>query len=109
MKTSWMRDEIGVFWHCVSLYTKPPGKTSTPPLDVQLFAGEVHNIVKSVCRISRKNLASGQTQQNFSFIQAERGRKSGVVRRAKAAGRIRPWELEGVSRATWYRQGGRMR
>ena len=49
-----------------------------PPLDVQLYAGEVHDIVKSVCRISRKNLASGQTQQNFSFIQA-----------AKASGRAR--------------------
>ena len=50
-----------------------------PPLDVQLYAGEVHDIVKSVCRISRKNLASGQTQQNFSFIQAAKGKRSDEV------------------------------
>ena len=81
MKTSSIRNQIGVFCQCVLLYTKPPGKTSAPPLNVPLFAGEVHDIVKSVCRISRKNLASGQTQQNFSFIQAERGRKSGASRR----------------------------
>ena len=81
MKTSWMRDEIGVFCQCVLLYTKPPGKTSAPPLDVPLYAGEVHDIAKSVCRISRKNLASGQTQQQFAFIQAARGQ---AVRRSAA-------------------------
>ena len=53
-------------------------------LDVPLYADEVHDIVKSVIKISRKNLASGQTQANFSFIQASRGRKSGVVRRKAA-------------------------
>ena len=78
-------------------------------LDLPLYAGEVRDIVKSVIKISRRNLASGQTQQQFGFIQAARGRKSGAVRRAKAAVRITPWELEGVSRATWYRHGGRMR
>ena len=72
-----MKDEIGVFCRCVLLYTKPPGKTSAPPLDVPLCAGEVHDIVKSICRISCKNLASGQTQQNFSFIQAAKGKRSG--------------------------------
>ena len=69
------------------LYTKLPGKTSTPLLDVQLYAGEVHDIVKSVCKISRKNLASGQTQQNFSFIQAAKGRRSGEVRRRRTTER----------------------
>ena len=58
-----------------------------PPLDVQLYAGEVHDIVKSVCKISRKNLASGQTQQNFGFIQSSRGKQSGVARRKRTAGR----------------------
>ena len=81
------QDQIGVFCQCVLLYTKPPGKTSTPPLDVPLFAGEVHDIVKSICRISRKNLASGQTQQNFSFIQAAKGKRSGEMRRKRTADR----------------------
>ena len=48
-----------------------------PPLD----DNEVLWIAKSVCKISRKNLASGQTQQNFSFIQAAKGKRSGEVRR----------------------------
>lgn len=78
-------------------------------LDLPLYAGEVHDIVRSVIKISRRNLASGQTQQQFSFIQAARGRKSGRKRRAKAAVRITPWEGEGISRRTWYRHGGRMR
>ena len=87
VKTSSIRDQIGVFCRCVLLYTKPPGKTSAPPLDVPLYAGEVHDIVKSVCKISRKNLASGQTQQNFSFIQAAKGRRSGEGRRKRTAER----------------------
>ena len=105
VKTFPMKDEIGVFCRCVLLYTKLPGKTSTPLLDVQLYAGEVHDIVKSVCKISRKNLASGQTQQNFSFIQAAKGRRSGEARRKGTPLELdrAPWEAEGASRATWYR------
>ena len=77
-------------------------------LDVPLFAGEVHHIVKSVIKISTRNLASGQTQQRFSFIQATRGRKSGVVRRRGTPLELdrTPWEIEGISRRTWYRQAG---
>ena len=89
--------------------------------------------------VSRKNLASGQTQQNFSFIQAAKGKRSGEVRRkgtpleldrapwelegisrrgwyyrqsgkdAGPQGRVAPWEAEGLSRATWYRRGNRLR
>ena len=102
VKTFPMKDEIGVFCRCVLLYTKPPGKTSALPLDVPLFAGEVHDIVKSVCKISRKNLASGQTQQNFSFIQAAKGKRSGKVRRKGSIEEAAPWEAEGISRTTWY-------
>ena len=54
-----------------------------PPLD----DNEVLWIAKSVCRISRKNLASGQTQQNFSFIQAAKGRRSGEGRRRRTTER----------------------
>ena len=54
-----------------------------PPLD----DNEVLWIAKSVCKISRKNLASGQTQQNFSFIQAAKGKRSGEARRKRTAER----------------------
>ena len=54
-----------------------------PPLD----DNEVLWIAKSVCKISRKNLASGQTQQNFSFIQAAKGRRSGKARRKRTVER----------------------
>ena len=78
-----------------------------PALDVQLYAGEVHDIVKSACRISRKNLASGQTQHNFCFIQAAKGKRSGEVRRKGSIEEAAPWELEGISRRAWYyRQAG---
>ena len=72
-------------------------------LDLPLFAGEVHDIVKSVIKISRKNLASGQTQENFSFIQAGRGRRSGEVRHRGSITEAAPWESDETSRATWYR------
>ena len=48
-------------------------------------------IAKSVCKISRKNLASGQTQRQLSLIQATKGKRggkvSGVSRRARKADR----------------------
>ena len=75
-----------------------------PPLD----DNEVVWIAKSVCRISRKNLASGQTQQQFAFIQAARGERSGDVRRKGSIEEAAPWEAEGVSRRTWYRDRGRI-
>jgi hypothetical protein len=78
-------------------------------LDLPLYAGEVHDIVKSVIKISRKNLESGQTQENFSSIQAARGRKSGEARRRGTPLELAPapWDNEGVSRRMWYyRQAG---
>ena len=64
-------------------------------------------MAKSVCKTSRKNLASGQTQQQFSFIQAAKGRRSGKARRAGSIEEAKPWEAEGVSRRMWYyRQAG---
>ena len=80
---------------------RPPTCSCTPPLD----DNEVLWISKSVCKISRKNLASGQTQQNFGFIQAAKGRRSGEVRRkgTPLEQDRAPWEAEGMSRTTWYR------
>lgn len=65
-------------------------------------------IAKSVTRYCRQNLRSGQTQRQFAFIQAARGRKGGAKRRKGSVTEAAPWEAEGVSRATWYyRQAGR--
>ena len=58
MKTSWMRDEIGVFCQCVLLYTKPPGKTSAPSLDVQLYAGEVQGGRDGIYRAALSKVCS---------------------------------------------------
>ena len=78
-------------------------------LVLPLSVGEVKTIAWSVEKISRRNLASGQTQTNFSRIQAARGRKGGLVsgvKRYQGSNEAeRPWEAVGVSRATWYRRG----
>ena len=48
---------------------------------------EVEGIIKSVLKYQQKQLASGQTQRNFSQIQAARGKKSGAARRYKTIDR----------------------
>ena len=72
---------------------------------------EVREIARSVNRIQARNLASGQTQRQFSCIQAARGRKggkaSGEVRRRGSLTESAPWEAEGIHRATWYRRKAR--
>lgn len=62
VKTSSIRDQIGVFCQCALMYIKPAGKASGPPLGsaAELQGGE------------------GAASPRFGFIQAERGRKSGV-------------------------------
>ena len=74
---------------CVEWFNTP----EQPPLDDN---NEVLWIAKSVCKISRKNLASGQTQQNFSFIQAAKGKRSGEARRKGTPLELdrAPWEGE---------------
>jgi hypothetical protein len=42
------------------------------------------------------------TPAEFRLIQAERGKKGGRPRTTTAEGK--PWELEGISRRTWYRR-----
>ena len=81
MKTSSIRIRSGFFVNACFFTPKPDERQAAPSRGVPLYAGEVIDIVKSVCRISRKNLASGQTQQNFSFIQAAKGKRSGEARR----------------------------
>ena len=59
--------------------------------DWPLNQNELRGIIKSVQTIQTKNLATGQTQRNFSFIQAARGKKggqqSGQARRKRTADR----------------------
>ena len=75
-----------------------------PPMEYRELLG----IAKSVNKYQARQLASGQTQRQFSFIQAERGRKGG--RRSKRgpdphSERTRqPWKAEGISQSTYYRR-----
>ena len=66
----------------------------------------MEGIAKSVVKISSHNLAAGQTQAQFSRIQAARGRKGGRISGAKryqgSNEQEQPWTAEGVSRAAWY-------
>ena len=55
--------------------------------DVPLDDQECYWIAKSVCKISRQNLASGQTQRQFGSIQAVKGRRSGEARRRRTTER----------------------
>jgi hypothetical protein len=56
-------------------------------LEPPVWESELRHIVKSVIKISRENLASGQTQRGPKAIQAERGRRGGRNRRQRTAGR----------------------
>lgn len=56
-------------------------------LDYPLWESELRHIVRSVIKISLRNLNSGQTQRGFSTLQTERGRKSGKSRRNRNAAR----------------------
>ena len=60
---------------------------------------ELAGIIKSVQKIQAANLRTGQTQRNFSFRQAARGRKGGLVSGLKryqgSNEQCRPWEAEG--------------
>ena len=70
-----------------------------PPMEYR----EVRGIAKSVNKIQARNLDSGQTQRQFSFIQSARGRKSKRGPDPGSDRSLKPWDAEGVSRATFYR------
>jgi hypothetical protein len=65
---------------------------------------EVWHIARSVAKWTWRNT----TAEGFSAWQAAQGRKggkaSGIVRRAGSVTEAKPWEAEGLSRATWYRR-----
>lgn len=71
-----------------------------PPMEY----AEVFGIAKSVNKIQARNLASGQTQRQFSFIQAERGRRSKRRPDPNSERSLKPWDANGVSQSTYYRR-----
>ena len=56
-------------------------------LDLPLWESELRHLIKSVIKISRRNLESGQTQRGLIALQTTRGRKSGKARRRRTASR----------------------
>ena len=70
--------------------------------DLPMMFSEVVGIARSVNKIQARNLASGQTQRQFSFIQAERGRKSKRGPDPNSDRSLKPWEAEGISRRWFY-------
>ena len=76
---------------------------------VSLADAEVRGIWRSVCRYRARWHAEGH-QQGWLWKQAARGKRgglaAGVKRRAGTplAHDRAPWEVEGISRAWWYRK-----
>ena len=91
----------------VGAYLAALNQTLVQPLP----SGEVKCIAWSVEKIARRNLVSGQTQAQFSRLQAARGRKggrvSGTKRHQGSNEAERPWAAAGVSRAGWYKRQAR--
>ena len=63
-----------------------------------LHGREVWHIARSVAKWTWRNT----TPEGFSAWQSAQGKKGGRPATTTANGK--PWELEGVSRATWYRR-----
>lgn len=61
---------------------------------------EVWWVAKSVAKYTWQRFSP----EGFSQWQAAQGRKSGAVRRVGSITEAKPWEAEGISRATWYRR-----
>ena len=72
---------------------------------------EVEGIIRSVLRRREVWMLHGWHSEGFRTRQATRGARGGKVsKRLAAAGSIetlKPWEAEGVHRATWYRRRAR--
>lgn len=61
---------------------------------------EVQGIGKSVAKWVWQHF----TPAGFRKVQASRGVRSGEVRHEGSISEAKPWEAEGISRATWYRR-----
>jgi hypothetical protein len=74
---------------------------------------EIKATAKSVSKWTWQNITPGGFRDyvertHTPELQAKRGKvggfRSGEVRRAGSAAELKPWEAEGMSRATWYRR-----
>lgn len=74
---------------------------------------EVKATAKSVAKWTHKHFDPESLQDlidrtHTPEIQSKRGKRSGEVRRKGSAEEAKPWEQEGISRATWYRRKSSM-
>ena len=81
MKTFPMKNEIGVFCQCALIYTKPAENTRGPA--PRLCCGDPGRGKGGAPPRSRFKAC----KQNFSFIQAAKGRRSGEARRKRTTER----------------------
>ncbi|NMM14204.1 MAG: hypothetical protein HHJ17_11805 [Rhodoferax sp.] len=89
-------DDIASFAHqCNELFPDP------------LSHNEVETTAKSIARFCSLHFSGPRPHTaEFRARQADRGRLGG---RPLTTGTTRPWETEGISRATWYRRQGKDR
>lgn len=85
-------------WHKAVLSTAESFNTFPEPLDFN----EVANTAKSVAKWTWTNYTKRLSNEEFSARQSARGRLGGRPKTTTAEGK--PWEAEGISRATWYRR-----
>ena len=85
-------------WHKAVLSAAESFNTFPEPL---LF-NEVKNTAKSVAKWVWTNYTKRLSDEEFSARQSARGRLGGRPKTTTAQGK--PWEEEGISRATWYRR-----
>jgi hypothetical protein len=80
------------------------GLNANPAFIAPLHHSELAGIVRSVARWTWRKYSPAQ----FSQIQSIRGKRGNSIRWADHVPLIerRPWETDGMSRATWYRRNG---
>lgn len=85
-------------WHRAVLATAESFNSFPEPLGIN----EVTNTAKSVAKWVWTNYTKRLSDEEFSERQSTRGKQGGRPKTTTAEGK--PWEEEGISRATWYRR-----
>ena len=73
-------------------------------LDPRLDDPELAAMARSIERYRARWAAHGWHSPRWIAKQAARGIKSGEARRLGSNEELKPWEAEGIDRATWYRR-----